>query len=766
MNTPAQAERTAYTTCPLCEATCGLAVTTRGREVTAIRGDAADVFSRGYLCPKGASLKELDADPDRIRLPLVRQGDSWHTVTWDAAFAHIEQGLAPIIRRYGRDAVAVYLGNPNVHNLAGSFYVPEFLRALGSRNLFSASTVDQMPKQVAVGLLFGTGLSVPIPDIERTDYLLVLGANPLVSNGSLMTAPDMRGRLRSLRQRGGRLVVIDPVRTRTADEADTHLFIRPGTDAFLLMAMVQTLFAAGLTRPGRLVEYVQDFTQLETVARPFTPEQVAAVCGIAPATIRRLAHELAAAERAVVYARIGTCTQEFGTLTSWLVDVLNILTGNLDRAGGALFPRAAVAARNATGTPGKGTGVRLGRWHSRVRGLPETYGELPVVCLAEEIETPGAGQVRALVTIGGNPALSTPNSGRLERALATLDFMVSVDLYRNETTRHANVILPALSPLEHPHYDVVFYQLAAHNVAHYSPPVFAPPAAARDEWQSVIQLADVVARAGKDGAPAAARSTTAQLDEAVVMRLIGREVRNADSPVEGRDPASLLAALAPRQGPERILDFLLRVGPYGDGFGARAGGLTLDVLEAHPHGVDLGPLQPRLPDVLRTTSGKIELTPAPILADLPRLTAALDRESRPGPAGGSGLAAQLIGRRDLRSNNSWMHNLPSLVKGKDRCSLLIHPHDAQQIGLGTDGALACVESRTGVIHVAVEITERIMPGVVSLPHGWGHALTGMQINVATQHAGVNTNILADETLIDPLSGNAILNGIPVTIRPV
>src|SRR5579859_1808992 len=766
MSTPAPTERTAYTTCPLCEATCGLALTTRGRAVTAIRGDEADVFSRGYLCPKGASLKELDTDPDRIRQPLVRHGDAWHPVTWDAAFAHIEQGLAPLIRQHGRDAVGVYLGNPNVHNLAGSFYAPEFLRALGSHNLFSASTVDQIPKQVAVGLMFGTALSVPIPDIVRTNYLLVLGANPLVSNGSLMTAPDMRGRLRGLRQRGGRLVVIDPVRTRTADEADEHLFIRPGTDACLLIAIVQTLFAEGLARPGRLADHLQGAAQLEDVVRPFTPERVAAACGIAPATIRRLARELAAAERAVVYARIGTCTQEFGTLTSWLVDVLNILTGNLDREGGALFPRAAVAARNATGTPGQGKGVRLGRWHSRVRGLPEVYGELPVVCLAEEIDTPGEGQIRALVTIGGNPALSTPNSQRLERALSTLEFMVSVDLYLNETSRHAHVILPALSPLEHPHYDVVFYQLAAHNVAHYSPPVFAPPPDARDEWQSVIQLADIVARADQDAAPPPTRPSASELDDALLGRMIQREVRSAESPVTGRDPAALLAELAPRQGPERILDFLLRVGPYGDGFGARPGGLTLAVLEAHPHGVDLGPLQPRIPEVLRTASGKIELTPAPILADLPRLAAALDRAHPPTPANGAGRAAQLIGRRDLRSNNSWMHNLPSLVKGKDRCSLLIHPDDAQQIGLGADGALACVESRTGAIRVPVEISDRIMPGVVSLPHGWGHTLAGMRTAVAAQHAGVNTNILADETAIDPPSGNAILNGIPVTIRRV
>src|SRR5438309_2970928 len=439
--------RTSYATCPLCEATCGLEIVTRGREVLSIRGDEQDVFSHGYICPKAYSLKELDADKDCIREPMMRRDDQWLKVSWDDAFAEVERGLLPILQERGRDALAVYLGNPNAHNLASLVYFPVLLHAAKTHNFFSASTVDQMPKQVTAGLMFGTILSIPVPDLERTEFLLLLGANPLVSNGSLMTAPDMRGRLRSLRQRGGKIVVIDPVRTRTAQEADEHYFIRPGNDAHFLFALVHTLFQENLVAPGRLAEHLDGLEKVREMAQSFAPERVAEACGIEPETIRALARELAGAPRAAVYGRIGTCTQEFGTLASWLVDVLNVLTGNLDRPGGAMFTRAAAGAANTRGQGGQGRGVRLGRWHSRVRGLPEAFGELPVACLAEEIETPGEGQVRALLTIAGNPAVSTPNSGRLGRALACLDFMVSIDVYVNETTRHADVILPGTSPL-------------------------------------------------------------------------------------------------------------------------------------------------------------------------------------------------------------------------------------------------------------------------------------------------------------------------------
>ncbi len=451
------ARRTAHRTCPFCEATCGLEITVDGDEVLGIRGDADDVFSHGFICPKGFSLKALHEDPDRLRTPMRRTpaGD-FEPVSWDEAFAEIDRGLAPILADGDRNAVAAYLGNPSAHHLAPVVYGRVFLKALGSRNIYSASTVDQMPKQVSAALMFGAGLSVPVPDVDRTDFFLILGANPLVSNGSLMTAPDMRGRIRAIRERGGRVVVVDPRRTRTAEEADQHLFIRPGADAFLLAAVVSVLAEEGLVDPGRLTEHTNGIDEAIELARPFTPEAVASACGIAGEDIRALARELAGAERAAVYGRIGTCTQRFGTLASWLVDVINVLTGNLDREGGAMFPKAAAGQTNSTGTPGQGRGARFGRWASRVRGMGELFGELPVACLAEEIETPGEGSIRALITIAGNPVLSTPDSERLQRAFDELEFMVSLDIYINETTRHANVILPAPSPMEVGHYDLAF----------------------------------------------------------------------------------------------------------------------------------------------------------------------------------------------------------------------------------------------------------------------------------------------------------------------
>jgi anaerobic selenocysteine-containing dehydrogenase len=602
-----------------------------------------------------------------------------------------------------------------------------------------------MPKQVSAGAMFGTMLSVPIPDVDRCEHLLLLGANPLVSNGSLLTAPDMRGRLRGIRERGGKVVVVDPRRTRTAEEADEHHFIRPGADALLLAAIACTLVEEGLEAPGELAAHVSGLGEVRSLMREFTPEAVAGACGIEAEEIRRMARELGGAERAAVYARIGTCTQEFGTLASWLVDVLNVLTGNLDRQGGAMFPRAAAGQRNSSGAAGSGKGVRFGRWASRVRGLPEAFGELPVAVLAEEIDTPGEGQIRALVTVAGNPLVSTPNSERLTRAVEGLDFMLAIDIYVNETTRQADVILPAPEPLEKSQYDLAFYQLSVRNIARYSPAVFERTLPA--EWQTFLRLAGIVTGQG-------AHADVEALDSLVIQTLVQRELADPDSRVAGLDAGELLEALEPRSGPERILDFMLRTGPYGDGFGADPDGLTLDVLERRPHGIDLGPLEPRLPDVLRTPSGKIELAPEAIVADLERLRTAMGRAHNGGMV--------LIGRRQLRSNNSWMHNLPALVKGKDRCTLHVHPDDADRLGL-TDGGLALVRSAAGEVEAPVELTDGIMPGVVSIPHGWGHDEDGVRMGVAAAHAGVNSNLLADESQVDPLSGNAVLNGIPVEV---
>lgn len=727
--------QTHFRTCPLCEATCGLAIETRGDEVVSIRGDEQDVLSAGFLCPKAYGLKALHEDPDRLRTPLVRRAGGLEPASWDEAFAEVERRLLPLLDEHGRDSCAVYVGNPNAHNLSALLYGPVWLRALGSRNVYTASTVDQMPKQVAAGLMFGTMLSVPVPDLDRTDHLLVLGANPLVSNGSLMTAPDARGRLRRIRERGGKVVVVDPRRSRTAEQADEHHFIRPGTDAHLLAALVHTLLSEGLASLGRLAEHVNGLAEVEALAAPFTPEAVAPVCGIDAGEIRRMARELAAAERAAVYGRIGTCTQEFGTLASWLVDVVNVLTGNLDREGGAMFTRAAASQKNSSGTGGSGRGVALGRWRSRVRGMPELFGELPVACLAEEIETPGEGQVRALISVAGNPVRSTPNSERLERALEGLDFMLSIDIYVNETSRHADVVLPAPSPLARSHYDVALYQLAVRNVANYSPKVFPRDGELPDEWRTTLRLAGLLAGQGAD-------ADTDALDEFTARALAQRSF-------PGREPDEVLAAVAPRTGPERLLDILLRAGPYGEE-------LSMDRLEAEPHGVDLGPLEPRLPEVLRTPSGKVELAPEPIVADVERLRSSLTAH-RNGEM-------VLIGRRQLRSNNSWMHNLPPLVKGKDRCTLQLHPDDAARLGLA-DGGRARVTSSAGSLDAPVEVTDSIMPGVVSIPHGWGHDVPGVRQAVAVAHAGVNSNVLADESVVDPLSGNAVLNGIPVQVAP-
>jgi anaerobic selenocysteine-containing dehydrogenase len=708
-------------TCPLCEATCGLDVTIDGSVITAVRGDDKDVFSAGYICPKGASLKALHEDPDRLRTPMLKRDGTWHEVGWDEAFAEIDRRLPALIAEHGKDAVGVYIGNPSAHNLSTLLYGRVLYKTIGTRNIFSASTVDQMPKHFSSGYLFGDPLSIPVPDIDRTEYLLMLGANPLVSNGSLMTAPDVRGRLRAIRERGGRIVVVDPRRSRTAEIADEHVAIRPGTDALLLFAMVHVLFEDSLVRLRALQDHVAGVDVVQSLCEPFSPDAVAESTGIAAADIRRLTHELAAADRAAVYGRIGTSTQTFGTLASWLVDVINVLTGNLDRDGGAMFPLAPAGQANATA--GRRRGFSTGRWHSRVRGLPEVLGELPVATLADEISTPGDGQVRALITIAGNPCVSTPNAERLSAALDDLDFMISIDVYLNETTRHADVILPAPPPLAREHFDLVLYQFAVRNVANWTPRVIDTDLL--QEWQTLLRLVGVVAGQG----PAV---DVDALDELVAAEVAQRA---------GLDPA----VAAGRTGPARLVDLMLRSGPYE---------LTLADLEAAPHGIDLGALRPRIPEVLATPSGLVELAPEPIVADVPRLVAALAE----GPAQGM----VLIGRRQLSSNNSWMHNIAPLVRGANRCTAHLHPDDASALGL-VDGQLATVKSRAGSITVPVEITDSVRPGVVSIPHGWGHGVDGTRGDVAALHAGANSNFLADEMLLDVPTGTAALNAIPVEV---
>jgi anaerobic selenocysteine-containing dehydrogenase len=732
---------TALRICPFCEATCGLTLTIDDGRVTAARGDHDDVFSTGFICPKGASFGELDNDPDRLARPLVRRDGVLTEATWDEAYAVVAERLGAVIAAHGGAAVGVYLGNPNAHTIAGALYAPLILKGLGTRQVFSASTLDQMPKHVALGLMFGSPGAFTVPDLDRTDHLVIIGANPLVSNGSVTTAADFPGKLRALKKRGGKLVVIDPARTQTAKLADRHLAPRPGTDAALLLAIVHVLFDEGLVDLGAIAEHVVGVEQVRALAADFAPEAVEQACGVGAGEIRELARELAAAPTAAVYGRIGTSTVEFGTIGSWLVDVINVLTGNLDRPGGVMFPLG--AAVPAPRPPKPGRGFRTGRWASRVSGYPEVMSELPATALAEEIDTAGDGQIKAMITIAGNPVLSAPDGDRLDKALDSVEFMLSVDPYLNETTRHADVILPPPPPSRSPHFDVLLNNLAVRNNVRYSPPVL-PLDDRPGEAEILSRVALILSGLGAQADPAL-------VDAQVIAMTLAKETQDPDSPVAGRDVDELTAMLPTGPGYERRLDMMLRLGPYGDAFGTKPDGLTLEKLKANPHGIDLGAMRPRIPEVLRTPSGRIELAPEPIVADVARLREALSRS-----AGGF----LLIGRRHLRSNNSWMHNLPALSGGSNRCTLQIHPDDAADLGL-TD--IAIIKGPGGELLAPIEVTDVMRRGVVSLPHGWGHNRGGTGQQLASSHPGVNVNQLNDGTHLDRLSGTAVLNGIPVEI---
>ena len=712
--------RTHFRTCSLCEAMCGLAVEVEGDQILSIRGDEDDVFSRGHICPKAVALKDLHEDPDRLRRPLRRRGSDWEEIGWDAALDLAAERLLEVQRNHGRHAVAVYQGNPTVHNYGALLYGQMLVRALGTRSRFSATSVDQLPHMLASLLMFGHQLLFPVPDVDHTSFLLVLGANPLVSNGSMMTAAGIERRLRALRARGGRLVVVDPRRTETAAMADSHLAIRPGTDALLLLALLQVVFAENLAHPGRLAPMLSGLDEVQAAVRELPPERVAAATGISAEDIRALARAFAQSPSAVAYGRVGVSTQELGGVCQWLLYVLNAVTGNLDRTGGAMFTNPAVdlvALGDRIGQRG-----HFAKGHSRVRGLPEFGGEWPAAVLAEEMETPGPGQIRAFVCLAGNPVLSTPNGARLERALPGLEFMVSVDPYLNETSRHAHLVLPPVSPLERDHYDLVFHGLAVRNTARYSPALFAPPPDAREDWQILHGLAQRIgARRGGQG---------------VASRLMTRA--------------------AGHLGPRGILALLLRTGPHGRGLRPWGHGLTLKALEAAPHGVDLGPLTPALPEALRTADRRLALAPPALMADLARVRARMataERES----------ALSLIGRRDLRSNNSWMHNSARLTKGPEPCTLLMHPGDASARGL-VHGDRVDVRSRAGQVEATLTVTDAMRPGVVSLPHGWGHDRPGTRLGVAAQRPGVSLNDVTDEREVDALCGTAVLNGVPVEVE--
>jgi anaerobic selenocysteine-containing dehydrogenase len=692
---------TVYRSCPLCEATCGVAVTIDGDRVVSVRGDDADPFSRGYICPKGVALGDLHHDPDRLQRPVVRDGASWREVTWDAALDLVAGRLAEVRAAHGKDAIGLYQGNPTVHNLGLMTYGRLLVRAIGTRNQFSATSLDQLPHMLAALLMFGDQLLMPVPDIDRSDLFICLGANPLASNGSIMTAPDVKRRLQAIRARGGQVIVVDPRRTETAAKADRHLFLRPGTDAVLLLAMIDVVVGEQRVTLGRLP--VTGLAELARVAAAWPAERAAPITGVPADQIRELARALAATPRAVLYGRLGVCTQEFGGIAAWLCYALNALTGHLDTPGGLMFTTPAIDPLPLARAVGLAGG--FARWRSRVSGKPEFGGELPMAVLAEEIETPGAGQLRALVTIAGNPVLSAPGGPRLERAIGKLDFMVAIDPYINATTRLAHVILPPTSPLERSHYDAALNAFAVRNVAKYAPATFARPDHARHDWEICLALWRRMATPSGLG-----------FAGKLVERALGK------------------------LGPEAIVDLALRAGPHR---------LSLGKLRAAPHGLDLGPLVPRLPGRLTTADRHVHLAPDAYLADVARLAA---KHAAPAVNG-----LVLIGRRHLRSNNSWMHNTARLTKGPARCTLMIHPDDAAARGL-TEGGLAKLSTARGAIELPVEVSSEIMRGVVSVPHGWGHGRAGIRLRVASATPGESVNDILDPARIDELSGTSALSG--------
>lgn len=702
--------RTDVAQCMLCEALCGLEVEHDGTRVAKIRGDEAHVASRGHICPKGVALAELQNDPDRVKQPLRRVGDRFEPISWEEAFALAGRRFAEIQAKHGRNAVATYFGNPAAHSYSAILFFQQLVDALGTENRFSASSIDVLPRFFTSWALYGNQVMTPVPDVDRTDYFLMLGANPIVSNGSAMTAPGVDGRLRKLRARGGKLVLLDPRRTETAAVADEHHFIRPGTDALFLAAVLNVLFAEGLARPGHLLPLLDGWSDLLRLFAPYTPTRVAHATGIPADVTTRLARELAAAPTAVCYGRMGTSVQEFGAIASWLTDLVNIATGNLDRPGGFQFTTPAFdlpAGARLLGLAGSFDTRR-----SRVSGYPEFAGEYPVAALAEEIDTPGAGQVRGMVVMAGNPVLSCPNGRRLDRALEGIEFLVSIDIYVNETSRHADLILPTTFGLEHDHYSVLYLGMAVRNVAHWSPAILEKPPQLKHDHEVLLGLAAAVEIA-----------------------------RGGLQAVKGRARAALGRVLSPR----RILDLLLRLGPHR---------LSVAKLAQAPHGVDLGPLEPRLAKLMGRR--KVAVAPPRLVADLARLERRLD-------AAGADLV--LVSRRTLRSNNSWSHNSARLVSGKDRCTLQIHPEDAARRGVAT-GQRVALKSRVGEIVVPAEVTDAMMRGVVSLPHGWGHDREGVQLRVASSRPGASVNDVTDERFVDALSGASAFSGVPVEVTAI
>ncbi len=698
--------RTHHRVCHLCEAMCGLLIQTKGDKVTDIRGDKDDPLSRGHVCPKAVALQDIHEDPDRLRKPMKRirsaPGEYQHVeIEWSEALDLAADALASTIEKQGVDAVGAYFGNPSVHNYGMLTHQRNLFRHIRTRNRFSATSVDQLPHHLVSLWCFGHMLLHPIPDVDRTHYFLMLGANPLASNGSIWTVPDVRQRLKDLKSRGGKLVVVDPRRTETADMASEHLFIRPGSDAAFLLAMIHVLFRDGLVAPGPLSTFTDGLDEVAAAVSGLSPDWAAPLTGIVAEDIVRIAHELAEAEAGICYGRMGVSTQAYGALCQWAIQVINVATGHLDKPGGSLFTLPAMDQVVNTNPGG------FGRFASRGRGLPEFNYELPAATMVDEIRTEGEGQIRLMFTGAGNPVLSTPNGRVLDEAFEELHFMISVDPALNETTRHADVILPPTSPLEHDHYDIAFHNLAIRNTARYSPAVFEKPEGALHDWEIFSEL----------GARVAARLNLEPM---------------------------------PTYPPDRMVDAALKSGPYGEHTDWQ---LSIDKLKAHPSGIDLGPLEPSCPERLQTPAQRIQLAIPEVLSDIRRFVQDGNVDSD---------HYRLIGRRHVRDNNSWMHNHHRLMKGKPRCQLLMHPDDVAKEGWRS-GMLVTIQSRVGAIDAELAASDEMMPGVVSLPHGYGHGLAGTRGEVASRHAGVSCNDITDEQFVDQLSGNAAVNGVSVRL---
>ncbi len=711
-NTPIK-KYTHYRVCNFCEAMCGLAIEHDGKQVLSVRGDEKDPFSKGSICPKGAVIADMYNDPDRLRKPLKKTSSGFVEIPWEEAFDIVAERLNHVKKQYGNDAIGLYFGNPTVHNYGAMMYVADFKKTIRTRNNFSATSMDQLPHHFAAHFMFGNGMIMPIPDINRTEYMIIMGANPSASNGSIMTAAGVQKRLKNIQQRGGKYIVIDPRKTETAKSADEHLFIRPGTDVYFLLAMLHIITTEKKYNLKKLSSHVVDLDKVIAIAIAYTPESVAEITGISVKDIRRITNEYLNAEKAVLYGRMGVSTQEHGGLCNWLINLINILTGHLDTEGGAMFTNPAVPMVKS-----KVGHVPYNRWKSRVRGLPEFQGELPVSTMVEEMTTNGKGQIKAVVTHAGNPVLSSPNGGRLDKALHDLEFMVSIDIYLNETTKHADIILPPTTGLEVDHYDLIFNAFAVSNTAKFSEALFPPKEGQLHDWQIFKALTK---RLSKKKLPWLYRIST----------------------------------------PKVLLKLALLNGPYGR-FGSinqLFTGLTLGKIKRSVHGIDLGPLVPMLPKLLRTKDQKIHLAPPLFLEQLEVLHTAFS-------AGKDTLNEnefRLIGRRHLRSNNSWMHNVDKLVTGKNRCTVMMNTMDAERLGLKEEDEVT-VKSRVGAIKIAIEVTQNIMPGVVSIPHGFGHTRKGSQLKIAETHAaGVSFNDISDHDRIDALTGNAAFSGQIVQI---